>query len=880
MTPKTKKSTAELAERAFFEYLVLYYTSNRSKIRKTYTTLSKKFLDFNDPTNSSAFLRAPQFQALEMYVFLKEYCNNRFLQDIFNEWKNKTGPFEGRGEYKENVAGQTGFFETEDTKVIEKAFQTVSQDQIYPNYIFALTMGVGKTILMATSIFYEFLLANKYPNDKRFCHNALVFAPDRTVLESLREIQTFDKSLVVPPEYVNWLETHLQFHHLDQSGIPLSLIDRSNFNIIISNTQKIILKRLTRATNATENLFAAESQYYQPGFVDEEFQDLFDISPGDEGSLKTNQRFEKLTRLQQLGIYVDEAHHIFGNKLESDLQDSSKTTSLRNTINILARELENAGTHVVACYNYTGTPYAKNKLLPQVVYSYGLREAIDNQYLKKVIINGYSNTKSYEFIKAAITEFWETYGDNRYEDMLPKIAIFATTIDELQHELKPALEKVLHNLDVPTHKILVNVGDPKLTSNDEIREFNNLDSPSSEKQFILLVGKGKEGWNCRSLFAVALHRRPKSKIFVLQATMRCLRELTDVQQTAKVYLSDENVDILDNELQNNFRMDISILTTSGSNKKQVEVKVVQPPKKIKIKRIQRLHQLLEKSPGPGIDFDLKNVDTSKYDIVGTVHDIRNVERLAWKAEKIEDLKESRDFSLYTLAAEISRYLNKSPLTIETLLTESKDGIKTILNRVNTYNELLYDVLIPKLFHELYEIKEFDHHEEHEVTLANPPKDGKAYYEFMVDPNLLADMNNPNYEPYKSKSFHLDKYCFDSSSELKYFWHLLKSNLIDEVYFTGMLTHGQSEFRIYYIDPESNTLRSYYPDFIIQKSDGTYEIIEVKADYMVDDAIIQAKKEFASQIAVASGMTYEMIPSSKVDRTMPLSENSPTIFKQE
>ena len=33
----------------------------------------------------------------------------------------------------------------------------------YPNYIFALPMGTGKTILMATCIFYEFLLANKFP---------------------------------------------------------------------------------------------------------------------------------------------------------------------------------------------------------------------------------------------------------------------------------------------------------------------------------------------------------------------------------------------------------------------------------------------------------------------------------------------------------------------------------------------------------------------------------------------------------------------------------------------------------------------------------------------------------------------------------------------
>ncbi len=75
--------------------------------------------------------------------------------------------------------------------------------------------------------------------------------------------------------------------------------------------------------------------------------------------------------------------------------------------------------------------------------------------------------------------------------------------------------------------------------NDYIREFNKLDTPESDKQFILLVNKGREGWNCHSLFGCALYRKPKSKIFVLQATMRCLRSIGDVQETEKIYLSEE-----------------------------------------------------------------------------------------------------------------------------------------------------------------------------------------------------------------------------------------------------------------------------------------------------------------------------------------------------
>lgn len=67
--------------------------------------------------------------------------------------------------------------------------------------------------------------------------------------------------------------------------------------------------------------------------------------------------------------------------------------------------------------------------------------------------------------------------------------------------------------------------------------------------------------------------------------------------------------------------------------------------------------------------------------------------------------------------------------------------------------------------------------------------------------------------------------------------------------------------IQYIDPESHTVRSYYPDFLLQKEDGMYVIVEVKGDNMIDDPIVLAKKEFAKQIATASGMEYQTIKGS-------------------
>ena len=57
---------------------------------------------------------------------------------------------------------------------------------------------------------------------------------------------------------------------------------------------------------------------------------------------------------------------------------------------------------MVACYNYTGTPYVGREVLPEVVYAYGLKEAIEKAYLKKVVLHGYGNTRTDEFVDIAI----------------------------------------------------------------------------------------------------------------------------------------------------------------------------------------------------------------------------------------------------------------------------------------------------------------------------------------------------------------------------------------------------------------------------------------------------------------------------------------------
>jgi hypothetical protein len=98
--------------------------------------------------------------------------------------------------------------------------------------------------------------------------------------------------------------------------------------------------------------------------------------------------------------------------------------------------------------------------------------------------------------------------------------------------------------------------------------------------------------------------------------------------------------------------------------------------------------------------------------------------------------------------------------------------------------------------------------------------------------------------------------------MDFFWKCLQDGSVDKIWFTGMLTHGQSDFCIAYIDPVSHTLRNYFPDFLVRKKDGTYTIVEIKADNLSEDAVVKAKESYATQQAVGSGFSYRMILGSR------------------
>ena len=863
----------------FYERLWDFYLANKKIIRRSYKDASKRYLDYNDKEkNPNAFLREPQFHALEMYVLIKEFFNNEHLYKIFAAWYNHSGKFEGlKYDVSLSDSREISLFEFGTKESYEEIFNYYQKYvEGYPNYIYALTMGVGKTILMATCIFYDFILASKYPQDIRFIHNAVVFAPDKTVRQSLKEIPTFDKSKVVPKEYLPFIDANVKFHILEESKsgsvTTLNTIDGSDFNIIITNSQKIILKKKNKEKTGVDKLMndaeiPEEIKAVLGNIYSEEAYRA--ALPQTDEDLTTNQRFEKLCRLKQLGVFVDEAHHMFGSELQDSLMKSNDPdkTSLRNTINHLHNQLQKNGTYLVGCYNYTGTPYVKNSILPDVVCAYGLKEAIDNEYLKKAEIDAYDKVTGETFVTEVLQDFFAKYGDNEYEGLKAKIAFFAPKIEQLQNELEPLVKKVLLKLRKSEDLILVNVGDDKLTKESDINDFNNLDVPGtkgSQKQILLLVNKGREGWNCRSLFSVAMYRSPQSKIFVLQATMRCLRQITEIQQTATVYLSKANSDMLNEQLMDNMRLNIPIITKSGGKPKiVVEVRVNEPLITMKMPNITHNYGIKELHPTKPIDFHLSTFNEEQYKSYVYKKKSMTDSRIAQEVEVTEIT--NREMSLMDIVFEISRYFNLSPLKIENILLNCKDGVSNLINLVSKYNSILQDKIIFDLFKYLYEDTCETVCSEEDVVLLKKPENGDCY-SFKAEQRLVASEDEHPYKKLRELSFHTNNYCFDSLPE-KYFFdeYLLshKERKIKHIYFTGMFTSSSSGFAVQYIDPETNAIRNYYPDFIVEYEDGSREFIEVKGDNKIDDDVVQAKARAANEVAKALRMKYRMVKSSTI-----------------
>ncbi len=436
------------------------------------------------------------------------------------------------------------------TGVIKDLFFNVN----YPDYLFSIPMGAGKTYLMAALIYLNLYFALSEPDNPIFAHNFILFVPSglkSSIVPSLRDIQNFNPLWILPDPVASQLKNLIQYEWLQESSSASksNIVKNPNARkismhtanpnlmglVAVTNAEKVILDRVDYNFNIDDSLLKS--------LPEEERKEY-------EATRQANELREQIGKIPGLCILIDEVHH------------ASDDQKLRKVVN---KWMEQRNFNSVL--GFSGTPNmdpaskiritddlsVKCTQYANVVTYYPLIKGIGN-FLKIPTVR-HANLDSNEIINRGLHEFFERYSDTVYSNgASAKVAVYAPSIAILEEEIYPAACSVCAEMGInPAESILkYHKGNSTYKVDEDAQfEFATLDLPTSKKRIVLLVGIGREGWNCKSLTGVILSQRNSCpQNMVQQISCRCLREVDNAHKgTALIWLNKFNADKLNQQLQ-------------------------------------------------------------------------------------------------------------------------------------------------------------------------------------------------------------------------------------------------------------------------------------------------------------------------------------------
>ncbi|NLW07143.1 MAG: DEAD/DEAH box helicase family protein [Clostridia bacterium] len=771
-------------------------------------------------TGDLRYLRKPQLRALEVYWYLRAVKKTPHIFDLYKELYPKPADLlEVLGLAKDEICnyvlneGLDGLWQRlkNDNDFVRDFHLEALRESLnldYPSYIFALAMGAGKTVLIGAIIATEFAMAIEY-QDSDFALNALVFAPGKTIIEALRELNRVPYNSILPPRLYKPFAASVKLTFTRDGETDIPVIQGSSFNIIVTNIEKIRITAETIRKGDLGPLFSGQ-----------------DVTKAKREI--ANRRLQTIASLPRLVIFSDEAHHLYGQSLDRQLK------RVRQTVNYLAEETE-----VVCVVNTTGTPYYRRQPLKDVVIWYGLSEGIKDGYLKELA----GNIQAYDFegnveqyVAHVIRDFFAEYGNHSLPNGAPaKLAMYFPRTDDLK-ELRPVIDQALAELGESPAACLVNTSE---STKEEIEEFNRLNDPASRRRVILLVNKGTEGWNCPSLFACALVRKLKtSNNFVLQAASRCLRQIPGNTKKAKVYLSQDNFGILDRQLQETYGETIADLNREVTETRRTRIvlrKTNIPP--IVVTQMRRTVVPSEVGKEP---LKLQRPrGSSRAKLIRRDYDLAvqqatgSIMQAAGDAVSIDTIPETLDH--YSAALDLAAIYRLD-------FWEVYGEIRRLYGREEIPRSHLFE--LAKQIEEQrcnYEIRE--ERVERALALVNPEgfeREEDAFGAEVYTAEIIYSKDREHlllpYDTLQDNQggygFHYTPYNFDSKPEKSFFEQMLReinqnSEELEDIYYTGALTDpAKTDFYVEYKD-EKGKWRRYTPDFVIRRKDGKILIVEIK-----------------------------------------------------
>ncbi|MDD3764288.1 MAG: DEAD/DEAH box helicase family protein [Nevskiales bacterium] len=384
-----------------------------------------------DEDGTLRFLRRAQLTALETYWYLRVELGTPTIPQLYEQLFPKSRDRIAAMGISERLFGEVDFdFDTLTQRIrTDNAFVRANQLESlretltlnYPSYILALAMGAGKTILMGAIAATEFAMAQEYPEGP-FVKNALIFAPGKTIIESLREIADMPFASILPPRLHGPFAATLKLTFTRDGEKELPVVWGSFWNLIVTNTEKIRIQKSNRKRNANQLLLALTGQE-------------------DHDADIANLRLQAIASLPHLAVFSDEAHHTYGQKLLGKWEKSGEDGALefkeqgikkvRRTVDYLAQE-----TNLMVVVNTTGTPYFERQPLRDVVTWYSLGQGIADGVLKPLADNiqvfDLDDAEADHLVEHVVRDFVSTYWSVALPDGSPaRLALYFPNTDAL-----------------------------------------------------------------------------------------------------------------------------------------------------------------------------------------------------------------------------------------------------------------------------------------------------------------------------------------------------------------------------------------------------------------------------------------------------------------
>lgn len=570
----------------------MFYDLINKKAEEWYNSEECKIKNIINYIVTQDRLRDAQIESIKLYLFFKIYCKNQPLTDLFCEGyflqnidldelpiSRKLNDF-----LHENIAARQ-LYEIALTnenfnnlkEEIEENYKTLNFRKIfkdffhgvtYANYIYSLPMGAGKTFLMSAFIYIDLYFAINEPYNKAFAHNFIILAPSglkSSIIPSLKKIKDFDVTWIFPEPIASKLKNQLSFEILDAVKT-----DKKSNKIKNPNVAKIASHQPYKDMMGVVFLTNAEKVILDRVKIE---NDQLQINP-DDGDIigkVANELRETIGKIPNLAIFIDEVHHVASEEIK---------------LNKVVEQWHNQG-NINEVIGFSGTPYLdkaetfkitskisiKNTDISNIIYYYPLIAGIGN-FLKKPQIYASTDNNPLNIIEEGLNIFFDKYKDVSYDGITSKIAIYCGNIKNLEEKIYPFVaEFVTQKKMDPNEVILKYHGGNKeysLPKENEL-EFSSLNTPLSKKRIILLVGIGKEGWDCSSLTGVILSQKGDCPTkMVLQTTCRCLRQVVrGNHETALIYLNKENEKLLSNQLNKSQHATLQEFQTGTKQKKYI-----------------------------------------------------------------------------------------------------------------------------------------------------------------------------------------------------------------------------------------------------------------------------------------------------------------------